>query len=733
MADPVGQAGTTHSRSSAPRVRLTCEACRQRKVKCDKSSPCTSCQRLGLVCVPVERARLPRGRTRKPERIVGSDKELSERVARLEKLLEKVANEREDELQIASTVPVPTYSYTQQQSAAEASNAGPNIRQDQNDNLPATGQPHLPRPSTAYVGGPFWEDIMQQTQELRSVLEGRLENEDHAVKDSAFGFGTSLVSSESPESTSNSPQATSRLNLQPHIWHRLCDIFFRNVDPLFKILHRPSLQAFIKDGKPYLDYEQDHQAPVTLAWAISLCAVCTLEEVECQSIFNTTKKIVVAEFQRETESALAKADFVTTNDLTVLQAYIISLLAARSQDQSRRVWTMLSMALRVGQALSLHIPQPPFTVRPFEHEMRKRAWLGIGLLDVAASLDRASEPMMQSAWLDYNPPSNINDEDLWFDMPGPIPEHIDGTFTDMTHTLVSAASASVTRTLAFSDLTEPAVTIMSLRQQVVHDFQQKISALLSGCRPDLSEFQWYTQKTAGVMGSWLQLASLRPLQRSYNFIPPKVQENALLKIAADNLLWSQEAYSYPGAKSWRWYGSMWVPWHALAVALAELCVCKNPAVVSKYWTVVDDIYQRSRLIIADSEQGMLWKPLERLMTQAKTRRNELLGADVDASHRPMCQYSFGGIASGPFSKQPETQQNLTNFSLDFGQAVDAPRDSHVAEVPTSFSPMPWPNVWDAMDLSDPTLQSGSDDTAWLSYENFIENVYDSVDSIFLPR
>ena len=148
---------------------LTCEACRQRKVKCDKSSPCTSCQRLGLVCVPVERARLPRGRTRKPERIVGSDKELSERVARLEKLLKKVANEREDELLIASTVPVPTYSYTQQQSAAESSNASPpNIRQDQNDNLPATGQPHLPRPSTAYVGGPFWEDIMQQVSLLNS-------------------------------------------------------------------------------------------------------------------------------------------------------------------------------------------------------------------------------------------------------------------------------------------------------------------------------------------------------------------------------------------------------------------------------------------------------------------------------------------------------------------------------------------------------------------------------------
>ncbi|KGO69247.1 Transcription factor, fungi [Penicillium italicum] len=718
MADPVGQAGTAHSRSSAPRVRLTCEACRQRKVKCDKSSPCTSCQRLGLVCIPVERARLPRGRTRKPELAVGSNKELSERVARLEKLLKKVANERNDGLKVASAVTAPASPYTQQQSVVEASNAGPDTWQDQNENLPGAGQPHLPRPSTAYVGGPFWEDIMQQTQELRSVLEGRLEDDDHSVYDSASGFGTSLVSSESPESSSNPPQVNRRLNLQPQIRHRLCDIFFRNVDPLFKILHRPSLQAFIKDGRPYLDYEQDHQAPATLASAIYLCAVCTLEEVE---------------LHKETELALAKADFVTTNDLTILQAYIIFLLAARSQDQSRRVWTMLSMALRVGQALSLHIPQPPFTVRPFEHEMRKRAWLGIGILDVAVSLDRASEPMMQSVWLDFNPPSNTNDEDLWFDMPGPIPEHTRGTFTDMTHTLVIAAATSGTRSLAFSELIEPAVTLISLRQQVVHDFQQKTSDLLSGCRPDLSDFQWYSQKIAGVMGSWLQLACLRPLQRSYKFIPPKIQENVLLKIAADNLQWSQEAYNYPGARSWRWYVSMWVPWHALAVGLAELCVCKNPAVMSKYWTVIDDVYQRSRLIIADSQHGMLWKPLERLMSQAKTRRNELLGVDVNASHQAVCPYSFDGISSGIFSNLPEPQPNLTNVSLDLIEAVDAPRDSHLAEVPTSFAPVPWPNVWDSMDFSDQTLQSGSDDTAWLSYENFIENLHDSVDSIFLPR
>lgn len=116
--------------------------------------------------------------------------------------------------------------------------------------------------------------------------------------------------------------------LQPHIRHKLCDIFFHNVDPLFKILHRPSMQAFLKEDKPYLNYEQDHQAPATLASAVYLAAVCTLDTKDCQALFNTDKKSIVAEFQKESEIALAKADFVTTNDVTVLQAYIISLVSA---------------------------------------------------------------------------------------------------------------------------------------------------------------------------------------------------------------------------------------------------------------------------------------------------------------------------------------------------------------------------------------------------------------------
>ena len=66
------------------KVTLTCEQCRQRKTRCDKSYPCAACQRSNLDCTLVHRHRLPRGR-------VGIDNSkdagLKDRVARLEGLL----------------------------------------------------------------------------------------------------------------------------------------------------------------------------------------------------------------------------------------------------------------------------------------------------------------------------------------------------------------------------------------------------------------------------------------------------------------------------------------------------------------------------------------------------------------------------------------------------------------------------------------------------------------------
>lgn len=46
-----------------PAPRLACQQCKQRKLRCDKGSPCNSCSAAGLACQIVQRARLPRGKS----------------------------------------------------------------------------------------------------------------------------------------------------------------------------------------------------------------------------------------------------------------------------------------------------------------------------------------------------------------------------------------------------------------------------------------------------------------------------------------------------------------------------------------------------------------------------------------------------------------------------------------------------------------------------------------------
>ncbi len=78
-------AGPQGAASTVP--QLQCQSCSSRKVKCDKLRPCTNCVAAGVVCVPVRRMRLPRGRHARRSGEPGED--LMRRVRRLESLINK--------------------------------------------------------------------------------------------------------------------------------------------------------------------------------------------------------------------------------------------------------------------------------------------------------------------------------------------------------------------------------------------------------------------------------------------------------------------------------------------------------------------------------------------------------------------------------------------------------------------------------------------------------------------
>ena len=111
----------------------------------------------------------------------------------------------------------------------------------------------------------------------------------------------------------------------------LCSIYSARVDTVFKLLHRPSLRAFMQDGKPYLGYPPGHPGVEALSFAVYCIAIATQDDSECQQNFGETKASLMNKYRMSAEVALTKADFVRTMDLTTLQALTLLLVSPLSR------------------------------------------------------------------------------------------------------------------------------------------------------------------------------------------------------------------------------------------------------------------------------------------------------------------------------------------------------------------------------------------------------------------
>jgi hypothetical protein len=95
-----------------------------------------------------------------------------------------------------------------------------------------------------------------------------------------------------------------------------------------KILHRPSLCAYLNDRKDYLGYPREHPVPAALAAAVFYMATSVLSETQCLTFLAEGKQTVLTRYKRDTKTALAQVDFLVTTDLTVLQAFVLSLVSS---------------------------------------------------------------------------------------------------------------------------------------------------------------------------------------------------------------------------------------------------------------------------------------------------------------------------------------------------------------------------------------------------------------------
>ncbi|MCJ1383827.1 hypothetical protein MMC17_006941 [Xylographa soralifera] len=646
-------------------IRPACQVCKRKKIKCDRTFPCRQCKRSSLQCVPSAR----KTRTT-PASKRGRDPELSNRLTKLERFVETLSKEA---------------------GLRDGSPGG---------DLDTEVEPTSVLSSTVskYIGSPFWSSLTMEVQALRDALEeDQLEDEIEPAQPIASSSGETADLDEysliicPPCAVYVMPGALNELTYQ--MAAALYETFVERVAPVFMVFHLPTLRAFLETDAPYLGLEASATPNKALKATLWFAAVSTMSEIESQIRFGHSRQALLQQYLRYVQVLLVQADLMITTNMATLQALVIYLVSLRMTDMSRRTWTMAGLAVRIARAMGLHHESPGRT--PFETEMRRRLWHQICFLDSLAAIDRGTEVMISTGTFDTPLPNNVNDVE--FDESSSVIEsHVTG-LTDMAFALLAYEATNVIQRFNTPEISSSCNTWQQ-RLDLAHKFGRQVKEkYLRHC--DMSiPFHRFISAVGKSMSASMILRAVRPMQPHISSVPPRVDSPYVLQIAVDSLRESERMYE--DLEPERWQLLVWVQWHTLAVALAGLCSIRGTELAEIAWVYVDRAYSRNPDRVADTRNGMLWRPIEKLYKKA----SEFRDGDCRGSHAESQVSADLPSTTLPMGFPPAQYPQMPVEAVPMDPILTYPIDLYVTDEAGGMTP---------------TLQG---DMSWLEWERYIDDL-----------
>ena len=373
--------------------------------------------------------------------------------------------------------------------------------------------------------------------------------------------------------------------------------------------------------------------------------------------------------------------------------------------------------------------------------MRRRLWWQICVLDMQASIDRGSDPIITLNSFSTHQPLHVNDDDL---IPGDIREvQPRQEYTDMTHTLVGYEVFYVERRLNYvpagdSGRSDDKTNDRYGQRRVwVLDCQQRLDdKYLRYCDMTIPK-QRYTKVIADVMIATLWLWIYRPLQKPPGDAASIVSSHSeALQLSVGVMEKALQIPKDPSFAPFSWVLALWVEWHPLAVMIAELCVQTNGQTVERAWDIVNSLFDEIARHVADSNKGRLWRPIKKLMSKAQAVRKQYLD-NTDATFNTLA--TEGSLMPTNPSIQWMKSQDPGSTAVESGRQrelqgegssafVQQQSQESVPAIQSTF--MSW-DPWHVMRSVDQDESNNElDQMAWTNWEGFIDDFHANGD--FLP-
>ncbi|KAI9700474.1 MAG: hypothetical protein M1820_006773 [Bogoriella megaspora] len=686
---PATSAATTTAGPDGLRRSLTspsCQLCRKRKVRCDKNTPCLSCQRAGVECIYAPPARLPRGRQGGRRK---KDTELLNRIAKLENLIKNIENDDVNNSKTTvGTRKASTKSVDTSHFGSSASPGSPSQHDDsrsQGSSSNTSGEP------------PFWISVSDEINGLRYLLGNQTlddsDEEDENIDETQESIPDPATLTEVPHDNQSwlfcGPNGLSiapgAMQFPPRAQIiELCEVFLTNVNTFCNILHGPSLRRYLHGQSSTLDGSPGEKGLTALKFSILHSATASLTEQDCVSRLGADRKLLLANLRRSTEIALAAADLMNSLDISTLQALIL-----------------------------------------FIREMRKRLWWTICWVDSGLSMDRGSSPVVLNGTHNTPRPLHIRDDDIWLEGPEEVPERDE--FTDMTFSLICQECYTIFQELNYF------VGGRNRDHAELPDQWEQRKALVTSCQERIQRrylrhcdfsnpIHWLVKMVTNVQIASLWLTVYRPWVQDSVPIPP--YENPNILALAVEVLEKYGMFQFnPKATSVEWLSRNYVQWHPLAIVLAELCVHFEGPLVERAWKCVERHYDTVAQGIADSNRGMRWQPIRKLMIKARKARQNHHQSRGDTTQAP----PTGALDFEYLGMPLEFTATLSNFApSELQQSMQSVAASPITTAQPARQEMfdwdPWlaTSAATSMPATSNTNQSNLQN-GWTSWENFVDD------------
>ncbi|KAL4805561.1 fungal-specific transcription factor domain-containing protein [Aspergillus unguis] len=361
------------------RAIISCTFCRQKKLRCDRLRPCSSCVKRGLDCAYVNPAP-PRPRN-VPNR---SARRLNQRVKELEDLVNVLAK--------AKASPKSNQANEQKTSDTEEATTR------------SLGRIQIGETCTTYVSGAHWASLQNSIAEIREHLDQDQSPQTPSDEGPALLLGLCPLAGKDDFLAIIPPKTVA---------DRLVARFFSSMEPGSIIVHRPTFQ---KEYNCFWTQPQD----VSLAWLSMFFGILYLAiRLHQRSEGDPTDGIddpeqACNDYRLNAAYCLIKDRYTTPSKYTIEALLIYAHCEYfRSVDAQHENWVLFGVIMRLALHMGLHRDGSRYPgISCFEAEMRRRIWVVMTQGDALSSFQSGLPRMLHKGVADTKLPRNLLDEDF---------------------------------------------------------------------------------------------------------------------------------------------------------------------------------------------------------------------------------------------------------------------------------------------------------------------------------